>query len=450
LTGDAFSLDFPALEDVAEAGGTTASTAPGYASARLAAYETAAAADAFELETLIDAAARRPASRRRDMELGALLARLAELEPRRAAEVGQALRLETRFLVPVFTAWAAADADAAIAALGDVLEPAALRTLALAVLDTVGNDADNVARVASALPESDRTAFSIDALGERARRDPGGALAAAIALDNESARALALRTVADTVAAVDPLAALAAADAITDSNLRLAYTYGVIDRWATTDPAAVFAYLEAAPPGEIPASAALFSRIATSDPERLLAMVDRLQPAVRRIVKRSALQALAAPNPLDALARLESMPQGQERANVLESIAQAYGRQNPDAALAWAKAQPPSSRDAMSAVLRGIAEVDFDRALDLLIAEAESAEANGRALTTSLPTAMLFPLVTTVGGGDRDYARVADRLVSVASPGIRAMMASTLSAWSQTDPENAVAWAIANAERLDA
>jgi hypothetical protein len=119
-----------------------------YASARLAAYATAAAADdPFDLEALIERAAATPASRRRDMELGALLGRLAELDPRHAAETGQALRLETHFLVPIFKAWAAVDADAAIDELRNVIEPAALRTLALAVLETLGNDTRNAERV---------------------------------------------------------------------------------------------------------------------------------------------------------------------------------------------------------------------------------------------------------------------------------------------------------------
>jgi hypothetical protein len=425
-----------------------------YASARLAAYATAAAADdPFDLEALIERAAATPASRRRDMELGALLGRLAELDPRHAAETGQALRLETHFLVPIFKAWAAVDADAAIDELRNVIEPAALRTLALAVLETLGNDTRNAERVASVLPQGDRLAFTIDAVGELAKRDPSGALTAVLAFENELARSLAVRRVAEAAAGLDPHAALAAADGIADVALRTAFKSAVLDGWAKGDPSAVLAYLEAAPPSEIPSSTAVFTAIAASDPERLLAMLDRLPQAFRTVAQRTALQALAERNPQLALAQLETLPPGQDRNNALQAVAQAYGRQNPEAALAWAKAQMPPTREAMSGVMRGIAEVDFDLALDLVLVELESTSASGAAAlaNASLTSSLMLPLISSasLGRGTQNFARTADRLVAIDNPQVRSMLSTTLSVWSQTDSAAALHWAVANADRID-
>src|SRR5690606_27894662 len=77
----------------------------GYASHRLAAYASAAALDgADEVEGRIENLAVELDSLRRDLELEALLARLAELDPPRAMRLTQSLFLDDRFVVAAFTA----------------------------------------------------------------------------------------------------------------------------------------------------------------------------------------------------------------------------------------------------------------------------------------------------------------------------------------------------------
>jgi hypothetical protein len=61
----------------------------------------------------------------------------------------------------------------------------------------------------------------------------------------------------------------------------------------------------------------------------------------------------------------------------------------------------------------------------------------------------MLPLITS-GRSGQDFARVADRLVSIENAQVRSMVSTTLSLWSQSDPDAALGWAVANASRLEA
>src|SRR5690606_368234 len=115
----------------------------GAAARRIAVYARAAeASSSLEIESLIELALARPASRSRDLEVEALLARLAELDAPRAARFAQSHGLESRFLVPLYRVWAETDADAALDELSLLTPPFKQREIALEVLDVIGNDAD--------------------------------------------------------------------------------------------------------------------------------------------------------------------------------------------------------------------------------------------------------------------------------------------------------------------
>ena len=73
--------------------------------ARVAVYEQAVQlTDALDLELMIDLAAAAPRSRSRDLELQALLARLAEIDPERAVQFAQSSFSEVRNWLPYDTA----------------------------------------------------------------------------------------------------------------------------------------------------------------------------------------------------------------------------------------------------------------------------------------------------------------------------------------------------------
>jgi hypothetical protein len=159
------------------------------------------------------------------------------------------------------------------------------------------------------------------------------------------------------------------------------------------------------------------------------------------------VQVLAERDPVAAMALLDSIPP-QDRDRVLQAIASNYGRQNPEMAMAWARSLSPPSQAALSSVLQGIAAVDMDRAIDLIIAEMENTGAPGNplAMSSTLPLTLMMSMVTS---GTGDPGRLADRLLGLNDPMMRSMLSSTMSMWAQTDTEGALNWAIANARELD-
>jgi hypothetical protein len=419
----------------------------GQLSQRIAIYAQAAnTADAFDLESVIQAAAAEPVSLARDLELEVLLARLAEIDPGRAVRFAQSIYLEARFVIPLFESWARSDADAAIAELATVIAPATRRKFALALLNAVGYDEQAVSLVAAALPEPERLSFRVDALVARADTDPSGALRAALELPSLSMQQQALSGIARAAAGFNPRNAVALAALIDDPRLRDNYANQVIQAWADFDPEAVFAYIESAGFDYRDMATGAFATLAASDPERLLSAAESFPVTMQRTAQRAVLQALAETDPAAALARLDLLPPGQDRTTALQSIATIYGRKNPDAALAWYRGLSPPSQDTLTAVLRGIAEVDFDRAIDLMLSEAPDTAAQGPSLAAFMGFTMMFSIVPQ---NTTDYGRLADRLVSSDVSMARNMVSSLMSRWSSSDSEAALSWALANADRVD-
>jgi hypothetical protein len=417
---------------------------------RVAAYLRALrATDVFDLETMIDFAAARPRSRARDLELKALLGRLAELDPQRAVDFAQSAYLETSLLVQAFEALARTDADAAIVEVASVTPPARQRKIALAVLKLIGNNEQGVARLAAALPTEDTASFEIDALLARAESNPVAALRDLIAVDRSGIQSLALSRLAEIAARKDPRAALAAADSIDDSNFRRSFQIQLLGGWAEIDPDSVFAYLETAESSLLSMSSSVFQAVARSDPDRLMAMIDRFPPAARNTAKSAVMQAVAESNPIDAISLLDTMPAGQEKERMLQRIAQSYGQQNPDLALAWVRSLTPPSDNAMRAVLQGIVRTDVDRAIDIMLTEfdnQDSAPSTSPTLGASLSFSMMFSQIASSGS---EVARLADRLLESDNPQVSSMMSSVVTMWASRDSDAAMNWTLANADSLD-
>lgn len=437
----------PEREPVLESGVGNEPTSS-FADARLAIYRQAAETDdVFDLESLIERAAAEPQSRLRDVRIEALLARLSELDPGYAVRLARELYLGTRVLVPLFENWARTDADAAIAELVGMSPPARQREIALAILGILGNDAESFERLAAALPEDDRASFRIDAIAERAYQDPSGALASAMALDNQLLRGLALSRVARAIVDIDPRTAMAGADLITDSEMRTAYSRNVLDAWAELDPEGAFAWFEAASTADVPEFTGAYRSLAAYDAERALALVGRLPPALRTTAQMMAMQGAAEGDPEFAIGLLDTLPPGMERDRMIQSVASAYGRRDPDQALAWARSLVPPAPQAVSSVIQGIAQVDIDRAIDLMLEEFDGNPGQGAASMRSSLT--MLPLMMSLTGQRADFSRVADRLLGVNDPMMRSLLSSGISSWARSDPDSAVAWALDNAGSLD-
>lgn len=459
----AASFDESRPEPQAEQPGTAPATGTGsdlpavgamgqFVATRIAAYERALeATDVLDLETLLDIAATAPRSRSRDLEIGVLLERLAELDPVRAVDYAQSSFLDTRFLVQAFTALARVDADAAIARLQSIRPPAKQRSVAIGLLDVLGADTSTIEQIARGLPEGDRHSFELDALIARAELDPFGVLQTTLGSGIPGMQSYLLPRLAELAVAQDPLPALALGEGITDFNQARSYEFAVLRAWAELDPDALFVWLEEAEPSALTAAAPVFPTLARSDPDRLLAMADGLPPSARASAKRAVMQTLAERDPLSALALLDTMPPGQDRESMLQTIGQTYGRQDPETAMAWARSLSPPSQTAVQSVLHGIAAVDVDRAIDLFltdIVEQNSGSLAGAAsamMVFSLP--MMFSELSTNGEA---IGRLTDRLLEINDPRSRSMLSSTLASWAARDINAALNWTLANADQLDA
>ena len=436
-----------AVASDAGASNTGVSDTGGLVAVRVAAYERAlGATGVIDLESTIELALASPRSRARDLDITALLARLAELDPRRAVDFSQTAFLDAPFQIQVFAALARVDADAAVTALARVTPAAKQRRVALALLDVLGFER-GVALVGTALPDEARASFELDALIARAETDPGGSMAEALTL-NTAVLPFLLPRLAEAAARSDPEAALALADSIDNFNLRFAYRLAVLNAWAELDPEGAFAFLETADPALQSVSAGAFATLAGHDPDRLLAMIGELPPGVRISARRAVIQSLAERDPEAALAMLDTMPAGQDREQMLSTIAQAYGRRDPEVALAWVKSLSPPWPRALQGVLQGIAAVDANRAIDLLIEDLDAQSLMQPSVARSLAGAM--PVMRVLWSSqDADVGRLANALLERNDPQLGSLVTLAVSIWASQDRDAALTWTLANGDRLD-
>jgi hypothetical protein len=403
--------------------------------------------DPLELEELIvDIAARQP-SYVRDAELNASLSRLAAIDPRRAVALAQELALGEEVIAGLFRAWASADPDAALAALGALQPSIEKRAAALAVVAALGAWDGGLDRVADSLPLEESLNLRVEAIGMLAERDLIGALAAASSpgLPQET-QSRAQQRIAETMAYIDPVAAFEQARTIALPKLRTRYLERLVNEWAKVDPEAVLSYLESADIPEISLSAASFHALAASGPERLLALAERLPPRSRTNAQEVALQELASLDPVSAYARISSLPPTGDIDRLVTNIADRYASQSPEAAIAWATSLEPRSDAALTGVLARIAATDPLLAANTVIAEILDPVAANRA---DIPSIMSV-LSGSIGAGSPQVAQVADLLASHGDPRVGLQLNQMLQLWSQADPAAALDWVANNSSRLTA
>lgn len=426
-------------------------TLGGIVTERVAAYERALAVGGVsELEAMIDRTAASPRSRARDLDLAALLARLSEIDPQRAVDFALSAYLATPFLIQAFDALARTDTEAALGSLARVSPVAKQRSIAFALLDTLGFESDAVGQVAAALPDGARAGFELDALVARARIDPEGAMRDALSRNPLVLQNYLLPELAETAVASDPTLALALGDLIADYAARLTYEHAVMTAWADLDPEAVFAFLGTAGPADLAMSTDVFATLAEYDPDRLLAAAEAFPPAARASARRDVVQTLAQRDPEAALALLRTMPPGQDRDSMLSTIALAYGRRNPDLALAWARSLSPPSQAVVQNVLRGIALNDSSRAVDMYLealANPSAFGAGAMAVNGILTLPAMMPLLSS---NPEDIRRLVDGLLQLDNPQAEGQLSAAVSLWASRDSGAATDWALANADRLDA
>jgi len=397
---------------------------------RAALYQFAAKADRATIVSLASQVDALPKIPSRAVALEVLLTRYAELDAPAAAALARELELEAAVTAPLFAAWAQRDSNAALRTLADLDGPAAM-TIGVALLEILGNDDLGIARVLGAAPQLDPDRFRAEAAIARAAADPEAAIEDALRLP-ASKRGNALTAIATAWAKDDVLGALAHVDYIEDNDRRNAFKGAVLRQWALDDPEALLAYvfdLSADAQSEAMRDGTLYAPLSALEPLRALEAADALAGPAAAMVRRTALMQLAADDPLGALRHVESLPLGAERQQVLNSIATAYGRLDPEAAIAWAQSQ--NAPELLTSVLAGVVRVNPDRAMDLLLSIPLGEQA--RILQT-------LPMTSNLRG--EQIAVIADRLLAQPSRGPALQMLTN--SWAQRTPEEALRWLLAH------
>ena len=405
----------------------------------LAVYQAAAAAtDSAGLAASLERLAALPWLPARDVEIDALLVRLADLDSAYAARLARGLALETHFVAEAYVHWARDDPLAAIGELSSIENPARRLDIAMALLDVFGNDASGLERVAAGLSASQRDSLIVESITARAEQEPYAAFRDAQALNDTSLKSRALQRIGATWAMQDPRGAMAQAGQL-PTEMQSAYRAGVINEWARLDGADFLAWLAStpSPPAEVVVG---IEWLAGSNADLVMSIADGMTGDIGRTMKFAVLSALAESDPEAAMARADALPPGSDRETMLMSVASVIARSDPDTALAWARRMSPPARNLMSQITIAIIQRDPTRAVEFMENPPEGVD-------PQLVSAVLGSVLTSDSDG---AARLADTLVASDSIQAANALRSVIGNWMELDPERAFEWVLANDAALDA
>lgn len=361
---------------------------------RLALYEKAVNASVPELREMLAENARRASTPAERFALEAAFARYTELDARGAATAADELGLDPALAARAYVAWAIMDSAAALRALGRMSDEARARAIAHAIAPVV------------------------------ARRDPKETFASARHINRASLEAIFESAAAQAWAASAP-----------DEML---------DYFATLPNARLEALLSAQDyAGAGPADAAprmdVIAALARANPSRLLEIADRLSASLAETVRRMGIAELAERDPLAAIEHVERAAMDSERRRQeLAAIAPTFGRRDPAAAVAWARAS--GDPELLVQVLTAVAAVDPLLALDAALGETAPA-ARAR---------LLQSVSASIWNADSAQLRaVAERML--VEPNVEThIVTSVVGRWSSVDPFAAIDWLVAQGERAGA
>ncbi len=386
-----------------------------------------------------------PRARRLALEI--VLSRLAELDPRRGVQVSAGLGLAAPDLAPLFQRWAEDELEAALSTLSTTGTAAERRAIALAILQDLGANSLNTSRVLAALPESESAQLQVEALELQARSSPYDALEYALSLRDAGARNASIQRIATIWAQQSPDAAFIESERITDQASRTLFTNALVAELARTSPAVALQYIdrfEDSLQQQLGLSMAFSGPAGIVEPVQFVGLNGALPGTTALGLKQRAVQQWAASEPLAAIAYAESLPLGIERQALLMSAAQGYARQDPDAALGWLASLGSATPRLEGAVYAAIAESDPSRALGLIVDSNTAGSLQAR-METIMP--MLINLSRDAGN---QQVAVADQLLAMADNDSQQQFLNVfLGGWSQTAPNEALSWAIANGSRID-
>jgi hypothetical protein len=263
---------------------------------------------------MINQAAAEPKSTERELALAVSLKRYSELDALGAVRLAREAGVGGMALSAVYGAWARKAPGQALAALSTVESPEAAATVAIALIEALGNDAAAVRRVGAVLaarPDDDPASGTSPAAPFFTPAGP-----APFAL--RSALALTAQRWAD----LDPRRAVAVAREVDDERLRLVLESAALRALARTAPDQAFAHFATLDSAsrQVGALGGTLIDLARADPQRLLAAIAGL-PADTRRPAESALQHLSERDPQAAVRYVEQMSAGPERDQMMQVVA---------------------------------------------------------------------------------------------------------------------------------
>ena len=401
----------------------------------LALYRLAADTDGPSLEALIRDAEALPGGVDRRAALSILYTRYAEL----AAETALEFLLESGSrhtdvgLRSIFHVWSRADLDAALAAAA-ALEPR-WREVAARALLTAREDLA-VARKRAIAGDLGVERMLPGILSRQqvdsAPADPAAAWRQALAAGDERGAAPALSGIASEWARKDPLGAVDAAMQLADHGLRDQLLHAIVGQWSGRAPQQAMDWIMARSPEQTRgrlASIAL-EQMAAASPQQALNLAYGLPEPARRHGVTAVLTTWAASDPVDAANLLPTLTEPRLRQVLLERLAMHMGATDEPATLDWlGTLQGDEARMAGRLAFFPLSRHDPARASTLL---------------DRLPPDARDGAVQAVASAwaDRDPPAAARWIATVAdADNGRALGRSLGSAWKQSDPDAAYAYA---------
>lgn len=364
----------------------------------------AAGASAAELAELARLVAGLPNLPGRGYALEALLRRYVRLDPPAAVALAGDLRAANDLLTALHLAWADVDSGAALLAAGARGEPV-FSNVAMAILGLQG-----ALHEAALLPDK--------------RRIEATARIAAIAVRE------------------DPYEALAQAVEIVSDDARAAYIAAVFRDWAIRDPEAMLRYtLDLGPSAQrVALEAGGIEAFAQLDTFRALEIVGQLDGSGSTGARTMALLDIAREQPLAVVRLAESMPPGRARDQVLGIAAVGYAELDPEGALAWVQSLDPPVPGMFASVLAAMARRDPSRLIDVLVSGVGVGPQNER-------WRLMEALVSSDAATAAQIASVASRLSAADR---RNELTALSNAWARARPTELLDWLAASGERASA
>lgn len=405
----------------------------------LEAYRAAASeTDIASLGATLEQISAEPWSPARDVEIDALLVRLADLDPAFAAASARTLDLDTYLVADAYVYWARTDPSAAIGALAALGSRTERLEVALALLDVVGEDASGIERVALGLSESEAALLRVESIVSRADYEPFAAFRDALALRDADLQGRALSEIGAVWAAQDPRGAIAQAEQLPQA-LQTTFRSGAFTEWARIDGADFLDWIASA--SALPREAMIgVDLLAGSHLEQLIDIADAMSGDQGRSIRAAAYSALAEADPAMAMARAAARPPGQERDLLLMTVGSTVARGDPEAAFEWAREITPPSRNLMNQITISLVQSDPARAIELMDNPPNGVD----------PQLLASVLGTSIGRDPEAAELLANSLAASDSIQAANALARVVGSWIRQDPERAFEWVLANDATLDA